>query len=118
MVTYVDNRTVKIDGIITKRIDESWSPGDGEGGLDTCKNSPDTFYYVHIIERKWWSKVKGLFSKYYDDIYDVLFSTQPKRPMIPSGYKHRKRIGAIRTDSKSDILPFMQVSETFKIPGK
>ena len=105
---------VIMTGPITKTLDHSWFPADG-GGLDEGKLEKDTYYYGFIIKKTIWKRIKDWFARRDTPITDFLFSDSLESPRIPSGYTNKRRIrGAIRTDSNSDVMAFMQVNGEFK----
>jgi len=66
-------------------------------------SKPNTWYYVYMIERTWWKKVKCFFKKDYGQNVDFLFSFGKDGPSCPSGYKVKRRLpGAILTDHKNN----------------
>lgn len=72
-------------------------------------SKPNTCYYVYMIERTWWKKVKCFFKKDYGQNVDFLFSFEKDGSSCPSGYKVKRRLpGAILTDHKNNIMGFQQ----------
>jgi len=70
----------------------------GKGGLDQGSEAPSTWYYVFAI---------------YDppNKYAGLFSTSKTSPVLPSGFTIKRRIGVVRNDSNSDLIPFIQTGK-------
>ena len=81
---------------ITKRIDQSWAVGDNSGGMDTGSVTTNSFYYLWIIKRS------------DTGVVDALFSTSATAPTMPANYDYKQRVGFVRTDASSRILPFKQ----------
>ncbi|WP_069437886.1 DUF2793 domain-containing protein [Methyloceanibacter methanicus] len=72
----------------------SWSAGTGNGALDTGSEANSTFYFVFVIAKP-------------DGTTDILASTSPTAPAMPSGYTYKRRLpGAICNDSGGDIKNF------------
>lgn len=88
---------ITLSASFTKRLDAAWSAGTGNGGLDTGSIANAT-YHVWVI-----SKDGGVDA-------DVLFSTSPSSPTMPSGYTKKKRIGSIIRASGA-ILAFIQLNQ-------
>ena len=92
---------IRRTGATTKRIDAAWAAGDNQGGLDTGTVGANDWYHVFVI---------------FNDSTgsrDALFSLSASSPNLPSGYTHKRRIGAVRTDASSNILAFLQVGDRF-----
>ena len=87
-------------GSITKRLDAAWSVGTNQGGLDTGTKATNTWYHIWLIKRT------------DTGVVDVLFSTSPTAPTMPTNYTKKRRIGAVRTDG-TGILAFLQFDDTF-----
>jgi hypothetical protein len=69
----------------------------GVGGLDTGTIAASTFYAVYAIGDSY-----GL------NPGSALISANLTTPFLPSGYDMKKRLGYIKTDGSSHILPFRQ----------
>ncbi|MFQ6027348.1 MAG: hypothetical protein ACE5Q6_07635 [Dehalococcoidia bacterium] len=73
----------------------------GAGGLDTGAEAPDTFYFVYVIfDTNGANPVAGL------------LSVSSSSPTLPVGYNKFRRIGTVRNNSSSDIIPFSQFGDT------
>lgn len=90
-----------LSSTMTKRLDALWVAGTNQGGLDTGGKSPSTWYYVWIIRKD------------SDGSIDALFSASSTSPTMPSGYTHKRRIGAIHTSGTSTIEGFVQDGDYF-----
>lgn len=86
---------------ITKQIDATWAVGDDAGGLDTGTVANNTWYHVWLIKRS------------DTGVVDVLLSTSPTAPTMPSNYDYKRRIGAVRTDGSANLLAFEQNGDSF-----
>lgn len=86
---------------MTKRLDAAWAAGTGNGGLDTGAKANSTWYHVHAIRHPGTEAV------------DVLFSTSPTAPTLPSGYTQSRRLGSVRTDGAGALLAFTQSGDEF-----
>ena len=76
---------------LTKQIDNSWSAGTNQGGLDTGSVAADSTYFMFAIYNPTTSTA------------DFLFSSSHVSPALPSGYTKKKRIAALRTDGSGNI---------------
>lgn len=86
---------------ITKRLDATFTEGNGGGGLDTGAKANNTTYHVFLIRKDSNESMDGLFSISYAS------------PTMPSGYTYKRRIGSIRTDGGGVIRPFLQYANDF-----
>ncbi|MGZ6387880.1 MAG: hypothetical protein ACXWQZ_01305, partial [Ktedonobacterales bacterium] len=84
---------------ITKSLASNFVAGTGNGGLDTGTVADGT-YHVFLI-------ANGTAS-----LVDVLFSTSPTSPTMPTGYTLKRRIGSI-IRSGGTILAFSQFGNDF-----
>lgn len=71
----------------------------GAGGLDTGVEASDTWYAVYVI-----SDTSGV------NPVDALLSLSFVAPTLPAGYDIFFRLGAVRNDSASDFLEFLQTN--------
>jgi hypothetical protein len=46
-------------------------------------------------------------------VVDVLFSASATAPTMPTNYTEKRRIGAVRTDSSGNLIPFLQYGDDF-----
>jgi hypothetical protein len=86
---------------LTKRLDAAWAVGTNQGGLDTGAIA-NTTYHVHLIRRP------------DTGVIDVLFSTSPTAPTMPTNYTQFRRIGSFVRASAA-ILPFKQRGDFFEL---
>lgn len=84
-----------------KQLDAVWAVGTNQGGLDTGSKANSTWYHVWLIGRV------------DTHVVDVLFSTSVSAPTMPTNYTKKRRIGAIRTDSSGNLIPFLQYGDDF-----
>ena len=87
---------------ITKQLDASWSVGSAAGGLDTGSIAADTWYHLWVIMRS------------DTHVVDFLFSVSATSPTMPTDYDFKRRIGAVLTDSSSNIIAYIQTGDIFK----
>lgn len=87
---------------LTKQIDAAWDVGTDEGGLDTGAVAGNTLYAVWLIKRS------------DTQVVDALFSTSFTAPTMPADYDEKRLIGAVCTDSSSNIIQFVQVGDYFR----
>jgi hypothetical protein len=71
---------------IVKRLDANWVVGTNQGGLDTGSRAANTWYFVWAIKRT------------DTGVVDILLSTSPSSPTMPTNYNRKRLIGAIRTN--------------------
>lgn len=93
---------IELTSALTKRIDAAWAVGTGNGGLDTGSVANDTFYYVWLIQRS------------DTGVVDALFSTSKTSPTMPTNYDRKRRIGAVRRGSATN-LQFRQFGDVFRL---
>ena len=89
----IDDAEINLFIPLIKRIDAAWVAGGNQGGLD-IGSSPiaNTWYYIWVIKKD------------SDETVDALFSLNDTSPDMPSGYTYKKLIGAIITNSSSNIM--------------
>ena len=85
---------------VTKTIGGVFVAGSGNAGLDSGSVAANTWYHLHLI----WGPGKTT---------DVLLSTSPAAPTMPSGYTLHRRIGSIKTDGSSHMMAFSQNGDEF-----
>lgn len=88
-----------LSSIITKRSDAAWAQGNNQGGMDAGSKPTNGTLHVFIISN--------------GSVVDAIFSTSPSAPSLPTGYTKYRRIGAVRTDSSTNIRSFVQVGDRF-----
>jgi len=91
---------IKIESTLVKRINETFTEGSNQGGLDLGVKAINTWYHVFVIEKE-------------DGTSDVLFSTSSTNPTMPENYIFKRRIGSIKTDGNGNIIPFIQDGDKF-----
>lgn len=100
--TFDDGSGQAISPAYTKLLDATFIAGNGQGALDTGAKASGTWYHCFAI----FNPTNGL--------SDYLFSTSVAAPTLPAGYTKKRRIGAIRTDVSSNIIPFFQYGKWFQ----
>ncbi len=91
---------------ITKQIDATWAVGNDAGGLASGASlTASTLYAVWLIRRS------------DTGVVDVLIDDSFATPDYPTSYDESRLIGAIATDSSSDIITFTQVGDYFRYTG-
>lgn len=98
-----DTVDLKLTTGLTKRLDQAWALGTGNGAMDTGSVAANTGYHVFLIRRT------------SDGLLDVLMSTSATSPTMPSGWSAFRRIGAILTDGSSLIRKFTQHGDYFEL---
>lgn len=87
---------------LIKQLDAVWAVGTNQGGLDTGSKANSTWYHVWVIGRV------------DTHVVDVLFSTSATAPTMPANYTKKRRIGAVKTDSSSNLIQFLQYGDEFR----
>lgn len=86
---------------LVKRLGVAWSPGSNAGLLDQGSLAANTTYHVFAIGKT--GESEG----------DLLASTSPLNPLLPSGFDRKRRIGSLVTNASSQITPFQQIGGWF-----
>lgn len=97
---------ISLASAITKRLDATWAVGTNQGGIDTGSKATSTTYHIHLIKRP------------DTGVVDVLFSTSPTSPNMPTNYTVFRRIGSIVTDGSGNIRGFKQINDRFILSAK
>lgn len=100
-----DSTNMTLAAILTKQIDAAWAVGDDAGGLDTGSVAVNTLYAVWLIKRP------------DTGVVDALFSTSFTSPTLPANYSNLRLIGAVWTDSSSNIYAYIQSGDYFRYLG-
>lgn len=91
---------MELSSSLSKRLDASWSAGNGNGGLDTGTIA-NTTYHVFLIRRS------------DTGVVDALFSASATSPTLPADYDQKRRIGSILRESGA-IVGFVQRGNYFR----
>lgn len=86
----VDDGNIRLTALTTVNINSS-----GANGLDTGTKEDNTWYYVWVIKNPVTNAVAGLLSK------------SITTPTLPSGYTKKRRVGTVRTNGSSNIVPII-----------
>jgi hypothetical protein len=89
---------IDLAGSLNKGVG-AWAVGNASGGLDTGTIAANTWYHWYVIRRA------------DTGVVDLMFSTSFTAPTMPSGYTHRRWIGAFRTNASSQWIPFHQTGD-------
>jgi hypothetical protein len=81
----------------------AWAVGTGNGGLDTGTIANSTWYYLYAIRRP------------DTGVVDVLFSTSPTSPAMPTNYTQRRLVFAWRTNSSGQWESMVHYDRTWLI---
>lgn len=79
----------------------AWAVGTGNGGLDTGSIANATWYYFYLIIRP------------DTNVVDVVFSTSPSSPTLPTNYTLYRYIGAGLTNGSAQWIAFTQQDDDF-----
>jgi len=93
--------SMQLSSPITKRIDDAWAVGSGNGGLDTGSVALSTWYHVWLILRP------------DTGVVDVLFSTSATSPTMPTNYTKKRRIGSVYYTAATGLGLFKQIGDEF-----
>lgn len=72
----------------------------GLGGLDTGIKAAKRWYHVFAISKA-------------DGVSGVIASLSSAMPLLPAGFVHYRRIGAVATDASAALIPFSQSGDYF-----
>lgn len=87
----------------TKRLDQPWVAGSGNGGRDSGGVGPNQTWHTFVIMNPITGAVDGLFSQ------------SANAPVLPPGYTLFRRVGSILTDGASLIRQFVQHGDFFEL---
>lgn len=73
----------------------------GANGLDTSSEASSTWYYIWLIRKS------------SDGTLDSLLSTSSTSPTMPSGYDQKCLVSAVRNNSSSDFIDFVQIGSNY-----
>ena len=79
----------------------AWVAGTGNGALDTGTIANATWYHVFLIKNP------------LGGALDILISTSPTAPVMPSGFTLKRRIGGMFVDGTTKWLGFKQLGDEF-----
>lgn len=96
-----DNTATMILGSAYTKTTGAWAVGSGSGGLDTGAVAASTWYHAYLIKRV------------DTGVVDVLLSTSPSSPTMPTNYTKKRRIGSFLTNGSSNIIAFTQNGDEF-----
>lgn len=74
--------TMKLTSALTKQLDATWSVGTNAGGRDPSNALANGWWHIFLIMRS------------DTGVVDVLFSTSPTSPTLPTNYNYKRRIGS------------------------
>lgn len=91
-------------GAITKRLDQAWAVGTGNGGRDTGALANGQTWHVFLIYNP------------TTTVTDALFSQSASAPTLPAGFTKFRRVGAIMLEAASTaIRQFLQTDDWFML---
>ncbi|WP_103894433.1 phage tail protein [Pseudomonas sp. NFACC36] len=95
--------TISLPAAMTGLLQSSggWSAASGGNKLDTGARAANSWYHLFLIK------------KTLDGTGNLLFSLSSTAPALPPGYAGFRRIGAVKTDSSGNIIPFINVGREF-----
>lgn len=101
--TSSDNTTVmNLASALTKSSAGTWVAGNNQNGLDTGTVANSTWYHVFVIFNP------------TTLVTDVLFSTSPSSPSLPSGFTKFRRVGSLLTGaSTAPFVSYVQNGDRF-----
>jgi hypothetical protein len=85
----------------------AYAVGTGNGALDAGSVAVSTIYYVYVIKR------------IDTGVVDILLSTSPTAPTMPTNYTLKRMIGVTKTNSSGNLVTFKMYNDgtqTWKIP--
>ena len=90
--------TMLLASALTKTT-SSWAVGTAAGGLDTGSIAANTWYYIYLIKRP------------DTGVVDVLFSTSPTSPTLPTNYTLKRLFDAVKTNGSSQFIQTIGYSD-------
>lgn len=87
-------------GAFTGSLAGTFTAGTGNNKLDTGSVANNTTYHIFSIMKA-------------DGTADILFSTSPTSPTMPSGYIYKRRIGSLYTDGSGNWITFNQFGDEY-----
>ncbi len=87
---------ITLNSALTKRLDATFTAGNGGGGLDTGTKAANTTYHVFLIYNPTTLAV------------DVIFSTSLSSPVMPSGFTKKRYLMSLITTAASAWRTFKQ----------
>lgn len=87
-----------VSGLV-KRLDAVWAVGTNQGMLESGVKTPNTWYFLHLIER------------IDTEVVDVIASTSSSAPTLPANYTKKRLIFAVRTLADGKIKLFKLYKE-------
>lgn len=91
---------------VTKRLDQPFAAGSGNGGRDTGAVGPYQTWHVFLITNTASGAV------------DVLFSQSATSPTLPAGFNLFRRIWSIMTDAAANIMQFVQTGSVCSLKSR
>lgn len=91
---------MRLSSAISKTT-SAWAVGTGNGGLDTGAIANSTWYHFYQIKRV------------DTGVVDVIFSSSPSVPTLPTNYTLYRRIGSAKTNGSAQWTSFTQTGDTF-----
>ena len=95
-----DQLAILTTSVTFTKTTAAWAAGSGAGALDAGSVAASTWYHVYII----FNATTGAL--------DFLISTS-LTPTMPAGFTNKRRLGSIKTNASSNILPFVQRGDVF-----
>lgn len=99
------NAAIMSLSVSLNKTTSAFSPGTGNGALDTGAISASSWYNTFLIENPTTGAVDVLISK--------AVSGSVPAPTLPAGYTLYRRIGSMLTDGSSNWVAFTQVGDRF-----
>ena len=100
--SFDDTSDLSLSAALTKRIDATWAEGDTNGGMFTGSVAVDTTYHLFII-------LKDSDGSTVDAGWD----TDIDGANVPAGWSKPRRIASFKTNSGSNIRPYVQNDNSF-----
>lgn len=90
-----NNVDIVLPVAMSKMLNAVWSAGEGGGALDVALASIPASSVLHLF----------VIRNPTSFVVDLLASTSPTAPTMPSGYTQRRRIGMVDLDGSKQIVP-------------
>lgn len=103
----LNTTNMRLTGTIIKEIDHTWAEGSAQGGLpSTVSLTPDTWYHCFVISKPGTNTQEA--EKTDAGFDDNISATKLLNQAGAFGYTKYRWVGAVKTDSSSNIIPFFE----------
>jgi hypothetical protein len=97
-----DGADIVLAAAMTKRADQTWAAGTGNGGMQSGQSK---------VASKWYDVF--LIYNPTGPAFDIQFCRMDTAFVFPTGYTKKRRLGSFRTNGSSNIIAFLQDGDYF-----